>query len=419
MIARYTGKTKCPVCHGTRLKKEATYVKINNRSITELVDMPISELKVYFDHLQLSEHDKTIAARVLPDIHNRIDFLLDVGLGYLTLNRLSSSLSGGESQRINLATSLGSALVGSLYILDEPSIGLHSRDTDRLIQVLHRLRDIGNTVVVVEHDEDIIKAADEIIDVGPLAGRLGGEIVYQGTLKNLKKADTLTADYIYGKKNIPVPAKRRKSNRYILLSGATENNLKNIDVKIPLGIMTAVTGVSGSGKSTLIKTILVPALKKYYGDYSDRTGSFNRLSGDVDSIHGVEFIDQNPIGKSSRSNPVTYLKAWDDIRKIFADEKLSKLNGFKPAHFSFNVPGGRCEECQGEGIIKVEMQFMADVYLECEHCKGKRFKDEVLEVKYKGLNIYDILEMTVNQAVEFFSSGQVIVSAVSLANCKN
>ena len=405
MIARYTGKTKCPVCQGTRLKKEATYVKINNHSITELVDMPISELKVYFDNLQLSEHDKTIAARVLPDIHNRIDFLLDVGLGYLTLNRLSSSLSGGESQRINLATSLGSALVGSLYILDEPSIGLHPRDTDRLIQVLHRLRDIGNTVVVVEHDEDIIKAADEIIDVGPLAGRLGGEIVYQGTLKNLKKADTLTADYIYGKKSIPVPAKRRKSNRYILLSGATENNLKNIDVKIPLGIMTAVTGVSGSGKSTLIKTILVPALKKYYGDYSDCTGSFNRLSGDVDSIHGVEFIDQNPIGKSSRSNPVTYLKAWDDIRKIFADEKLSKLNGFKPAHFSFNVPGGRCEECQGEGIIKVEMQFMADVYLECEHCKGKRFKDEVLEVKYKGLNIYDILEMTVNQAVEFFSSG--------------
>ena len=405
MIARYTGKTKCPVCHGTRLKKEATYVKINNRSITELVDMPISELKIYFDNLQLSEHDKTIAARVLPDIHNRINFLLDVGLGYLTLNRLSSSLSGGESQRINLATSLGSALVGSLYILDEPSIGLHSRDTDRLIQVLHRLRDIGNTVVVVEHDEDIIKAADEIIDVGPLAGRLGGEIVYQGTLQNLKKADTLTADYIYVKKNIPVPAKRRKSNRYILLSGATENNLKNIDVKIPLGIMTAVTGVSGSGKSTLIKTILVPALKKYYGDYSDRTGSFNRLSGDVDFIHGVEFIDQNPIGKSSRSNPVTYLKAWDDIRKIFADEKLSKLNGFKPAHFSFNVPGGRCEECQGEGIIKVEMQFMADVYLECEHCKGKRFKDEVLEVKYKGLNIYDILEMTVNQAVEFFSSG--------------
>ncbi|MFO3729277.1 excinuclease ABC subunit UvrA [Butyricimonas muris] len=405
MIARYTGKTKCPVCHGTRLKKEATYVKINGRAITELVDMPITELKTFFDTLVLSEHDQVIAARVLPDIHNRINFLLDVGLGYLTLNRLSSSLSGGESQRINLATSLGSALVGSLYILDEPSIGLHSRDTDRLINVLHRLRDLGNTVVVVEHDEDIIKSADEIIDVGPLAGRLGGEIIFQGSLKELKKANTLTSDYIYGEKTIPVPAVRKKSERKIVLTGATENNLKNIDVTIPLGVMTAVTGVSGSGKSTLIKTILVPALKKYYGDYSDRTGSFNKLSGDIDMIRGVEFIDQNPIGKSSRSNPVTYLKAWDDIRKIYADEKLSKLNGFKPAHFSFNVPGGRCEECQGEGIIKVEMQFMADVYLECEHCKGKRFKDEVLEIKYKDKNIYDILEMTVNQAVEFFSSG--------------
>jgi len=405
MIARYTGKTKCPVCHGTRLKKEATYVKISGKAITELVDMPITELKTFFDSLNLSEHDQTIAARVLPDIHNRINFLLDVGLGNLTLNRLSSSLSGGESQRINLATSLGSALVGSLYILDEPSIGLHSRDTDRLIDVLHRLRDLGNTVVVVEHDEDIIKSADEIIDVGPLAGRLGGEIVFQGSLKELTKANTLTADYIYGKKSIPVPSVRKKSNRKIELSGATENNLKNIDVTIPLGIMTAVTGVSGSGKSTLIKTILVPALKKYYGDYSDRTGSFNKLSGDIDLVHGVEYIDQNPIGKSSRSNPVTYLKAWDDIRKIYADEKLAKLNGFKPAHFSFNVPGGRCEECQGEGIIKVEMQFMADVYLECEHCKGKRFKDEVLEIKYKDKNIYDILEMTVNQAVEFFSSG--------------
>lgn len=405
MIARYTGKTKCPVCHGTRLKKEATYVKINGRAITELVDMPITELKTFFDTLVLSEHDQVIAARVLPDIHNRINFLLDVGLGYLTLNRLSSSLSGGESQRINLATSLGSALVGSLYILDEPSIGLHSRDTDRLINVLHRLRDLGNTVVVVEHDEDIIKSADEIIDVGPLAGRLGGEIIFQGSLKELKKANTLTSDYIYGEKTIPVPAVRKKSERKIVLTGATENNLKNIDVTIPLGVMTAVTGVSGSGKSTLIKTILVPALKKYYGDYSDRTGSFNKLSGDIDMIRGVEFIDQNPIGKSSRSNPVTYLKAWDDIRKIYADEKLSKLNGFKPAHFSFNVPGGRCEECQGEGIIKVEMQFMADVYLECEHCKGKRFKDEVLEIKYKDKNIYYILEMTVNQAVEFFSSG--------------
>ena len=367
--------------------------------------MPITELSVFFNGLRLSEHDSLIAARVLPDIHNRIQFLLDVGLGYLTLNRLSSSLSGGESQRINLATSLGSALVGSLYILDEPSIGLHSRDTERLIGVLRRLRDLGNTVVVVEHDEDIIKAADRVIDVGPMAGRLGGKIVFDGTLKELKQADTLTADYLYGKKQIPVPIKRRTSNRQIVLSGATENNLKNITVTIPLNVMTAVTGVSGSGKSTLIKTILVPALKKHYDEYSDRTGSFDKLSGDLDAIHGVEFIDQNPIGKSTRSNPVTYLKAWDDIRKIFADQKLAKMNGFKPSYFSFNVPGGRCEECQGEGIIKVEMQFMADVYLECEHCKGKRFKEEVLEVKYRDKNIYDVLEMTVNQAVDFFSGG--------------
>ena len=374
MIARYTGKTRCPLCHGTRLKKEATYVKVGGKSITELVDMPITELGEFFNGLRLSEHDSLIAARVLPDIHNRIQFLLDVGLGYLTLNRLSSSLSGGESQRINLATSLGSALVGSLYILDEPSIGLHSRDTERLIGVLRRLRDLGNTVVVVEHDEDIIKAADRVIDVGPMAGRLGGKIVFDGTLKELKQADTLTADYLYGKKQIPVPIKRRTSNRQIVLSGATENNLKNITVTIPLNVMTAVTGVSGSGKSTLIKTILVPALKKHYDEYSDRTGSFDKLSGDLDAIHGVEFIDQNPIGKSTRSNPVTYLKAWDDIRKIFADQKLAKMNGFKPSYFSFNVPGGRCEECQGEGIIKVEMQFMADVYLECEHCKGNDSK---------------------------------------------
>ena len=405
MIARYTGKTRCPMCHGTRLRKEASYVKVGGKAITELVDMPISDLSAFFNGLRLSEHDQTIAARVLPDIHNRIQFLLDVGLGYLTLNRLSSSLSGGESQRINLATSLGSALVGSLYILDEPSIGLHSRDTERLIGVLRRLRDLGNTVVVVEHDEDIIRAADRVIDVGPLAGRLGGEIVFDGTLEELKKADTLTADYLNGRKRIPVPARRRTSTRKIVLSGATENNLKNITVEIPLNVMTAVTGVSGSGKSTLIKSILVPALKKYYDDYSDRTGSFDKLSGDLDAIRGVEFIDQNPIGKSTRSNPVTYLKAWDDIRKIFADQKLAKMNGFKPAYFSFNVPGGRCEECQGEGIIKVEMQFMADVYLECEHCKGKRFKEEVLEVKYRDKNIHDVLEMTVNQAVEFFSEG--------------
>ena len=405
MIARYTGKTKCPVCNGTRLKESANYVKISGRSLPELVELPITELKVFFDNLQLDEYQTKIADRILPDIRNRIEFLLDVGLGYLTLNRLSSSLSGGESQRINLATSLGSALVGSLYILDEPSIGLHSRDTERLIAVLKRLRDMGNTVVVVEHDEDIIKAADEVIDIGPNAGRLGGEVVFQGDMNKLKSASTLTADYIFGKRSIDVPARRRKPKGKITLTGATENNLKNISVDFPLGIMTAVTGVSGSGKSTLVKTILVPALKKYYGDYSDRTGSFDKLLGDMKSITGVEFIDQNPIGKSTRSNPVTYLKAWDDIRKIFADDKLSKNMGFKPSHFSFNVPGGRCEECQGEGIIKVEMQFMADVYLECEHCKGKRFKDDVLEIKYKDKNIYDILEMTVNQAVEFFSQG--------------
>ncbi len=404
MIARYTGKTKCPQCNGTRLKEEASYVKIGNKSVPELVEMPIVELKAFFDRLELNENQKQVAERILPDIRNRIGFLLEVGLGYLTLNRLSSTLSGGESQRINLATSLGSALVGSLYILDEPSIGLHSRDTARLIGVLKRLRDMGNTVVVVEHDEDIIKAADEVIDIGPYAGRLGGEVVFQGDRKALEAAHTLTADYLYGRKNIALPAKRRAWKKKITVTGATENNLKNLTVDIPLGIMTAVTGVSGSGKSTLIKSILVPALKKYYGDYSDPTGSFDRLTGDLKAICGVEFIDQNPIGKSTRSNPVTYVKAWDDIRKIFADEKAAKMQGFKPSHFSFNVPGGRCEECQGEGIIKVEMQFMADVYLECEHCKGKRFKEDVLEIKYKDKNIYDILEMTVNQAVEFFSA---------------
>lgn len=405
MIARYTGKTKCPVCHGTRLKAEASYVKIGGKSVAELVEMPVSELKVFFDDLSLSPTQSKVAERILPDIRNRLEFLLEVGLGYLTLNRLSSSLSGGESQRINLATSLGSALVGSLYILDEPSIGLHSRDTEQLIRVLKRLRDLGNTVIVVEHDEDIIKAADEVIDIGPQAGRLGGEVVFQGDMDKLKKTNTLTADYLFGPKNIEVPAQRRKWTKKLTISGATENNLKNITVDFPLQVMTAVTGVSGSGKSTLIKTILVPALKKYYGDYSDRTGSFDKLSGDLKAISGVEFIDQNPIGKSTRSNPVTYLKAWDDIRKIFADTQAAKLQGFKPSHFSFNVPGGRCEECQGEGIIKVEMQFMADVYLECEHCKGHRFKDDVLEITYKGKNIYEILEMTVNQAFEFFSSG--------------
>ena len=404
MIARYTGKTKCPLCHGTRLKVEAAYVKVGGKSVPELVDMSVSDLKDFFDHLELTPIQQQIAERILPDIRNRLEFLLEVGLGYLTLNRLSSSLSGGESQRINLATSLGSAVVGSLYILDEPSIGLHSRDTEQLIRVLKKLRDLGNTVIVVEHDEDIIKAADEIIDIGPLAGRLGGEVVFQGDMKQLKQANTLTADYIYGKRRIEVAKEKRTWNKKITISGATENNLKHITVSFPLKVMVAVTGVSGSGKSTLIKKILVPALKKYYGDYSDRTGSFDKLSGDLKAITGVEFIDQNPIGKSTRSNPVTYLKAWDDIRKIFADTQAAKLQGFKPSHFSFNVPGGRCEECQGEGIIKVEMQFMADVYLECEHCKGRRFKDDILDILYKDKNIYDILEMTVNQALDFFST---------------
>lgn len=405
MIARYTGKTVCPDCHGTRLKPEASYVKICGKSITELVEMPIGELKAFFDNLQLNTYQAKVAERILPEIQNRLEFLLEVGLGYLTLNRLSSTLSGGESQRINLATSLGSALVGSLYILDEPSIGLHSRDTNQLIQVLLKLRDLGNTVVVVEHDEDIIKAADEVIDIGPLAGYAGGEVVFQGNLEQLKAANTLTSDYLSGKQYIAVPKKRREWKKKITLSGATENNLKNLTIDFPLKVMTAVTGVSGSGKSTLIKTILVPALRKMLGGTPDYIGSYNQITGDLRYIKEVEFIDQNPIGKSTRSNPATYLKVWDDIRKLFADTQAARLQGFKPSHFSFNVPGGRCEECQGEGVIKVEMQFMADVYLECEHCKGRRFKDDILEIQYRGKNIYEVLEMTVNQAIEFFREG--------------
>ncbi len=365
--------------------------------------MPIHAVKEFFSNLALSPVQQKISERILPDIQNRLDFLLEVGLGYLTLNRLSSTLSGGESQRINLATSLGSALVGSLYILDEPSIGLHSKDTGRLIHVLKKLRDLGNTVLVVEHDEDIIKAADEVIDIGPLAGRLGGEVIFQGDMQQLQKANTLTADYIFHRKEIEVSNKRRPWKYKLTLSGATENNLKNIKVDFPLKVMTVITGVSGSGKSTLIKSILVPALQRYFGDTPAYIGSFDKVAGDLNQIAGIEFIDQNPIGKSSRSNPVTYLKAWDDIRKLFSDTQAAKIQGFKPSHFSFNVPGGRCEECQGEGIIKVEMQFMADVYLECEHCKGKRFKNDVLEILYNGKNIYDILEMTVNQALEFFA----------------
>ncbi|MDE5417148.1 excinuclease ABC subunit UvrA [Labilibaculum sp. DW002] len=403
MLSRYRGKTTCPDCRGTRLKKEAGYIKIEGMSIQDLVLMPLNQLKEFFQNLTLNQTNEKIASRLLIDINNRINFLSDVGLGYLTLNRLSSSLSGGESQRINLATSLGSSLVGSLYILDEPSIGLHSRDTELLIKVLRQLRDLGNTVIVVEHDEDIILAADELIDIGPYAGRLGGEVVFQGNLKELKSStDSLTAKYISKTMAIPVPETRKKWNNYIEILGARENNLKSLDIKFPLNTMTLVTGVSGSGKSSLIKTILYPALKKHYGGYSDKSGHFDALKGDLHMISNVEFVDQNPIGKSSRSNPVTYLKAYDEIRKLYAEQQASKYSGFKSAHFSFNIDGGRCDECQGEGIIKVEMQFMADVYLQCESCKGRRFKDDILDVRYREKNIHDILEMTVNEATEFF-----------------
>ncbi|RUT80068.1 excinuclease ABC subunit UvrA [Ancylomarina longa] len=407
MLSRYRGKTICPDCRGTRLKKEAGYIKIQNINIQDLVLMPINELLEFFSNLKLNENDAQIAKRILIEIKNRLQFLSDVGLSYLTLNRLSSSLSGGESQRINLATSLGSSLVGSLYILDEPSIGLHSRDTQLLIKVLKQLRDLGNTVIVVEHDEDIILAADELIDIGPYAGRLGGEIVFQGTLNELPKAkESLTSQYILGEKSIPLPKSRKKWNNFIEILGARENNLKGLNTKFPLNIMTVITGVSGSGKSSLIKTILYPALKKHYGGYSDKSGHFDALKGDLQLIKNVEFVDQNPIGKSSRSNPVTYLKAYDEIRKLFADQKASKYSGYKASHFSFNIDGGRCEECQGEGIIKVEMQFMADIYLQCESCKGRRFKDDILDIRYQTKNIHDILEMTVNEATEFFAKGK-------------
>jgi excinuclease ABC subunit A len=407
MLARYRGKTTCPDCRGTRLKKEASYVQVAGKSMQDLVLMPITELQDFFRGLSLTTHQQKVADRILKEIRNRLKFLLDVGLGYLTLNRLSNTLSGGESQRINLATSLGSSLVGSLYILDEPSIGLHPRDTERLIEVLKQLRDLGNTVVVVEHDEDIIRAADHIVDIGPLAGRHGGEIVYQGGHEALlEQTESLTAEYLTGKRNIPLPTHRRKWNQYIELRGARENNLKNIDVRFPLHTLTVVTGVSGSGKSSLVRGILAPVLSRQIDGVGDKPGKYDELRGDVSQIKHIEFVDQNPIGRSSRSNPVTYLKAYDEIRKIFAQQQLSKQNNFKASHFSFNTDGGRCEECQGEGFIKVEMQFMADVILECEHCGGQRFKDEVLEVKYRNKSIFDVLEMTVNEALEFFAAGK-------------
>ncbi len=407
MLARYRGKTTCPDCRGTRLKKEAGYVKVANTPIQELVLMPVNELRDFFTKLQLNDHELKIAKRILIEINSRLNFLCDVGLGYLTLNRLSSTLSGGESQRINLATSLGSSLVGSLYILDEPSIGLHPKDTERLINVLRKLQKIGNTVLVVEHDEEIIRAADEIIDIGPKAGVHGGELVFQGDHVQLLKAkNSLTADYLNGTQKIEIPKIRRKWTDYIEVIGARENNLKNITVKFPLNTITAVTGVSGSGKSTLVSKILYPGIAKLFGGFGEKTGQHDAIKGDHNRLTAVEFVDQNPIGKSSRSNPVTYLKAYDEIRKLYADLPAAKYQGFKPSHFSFNVDGGRCEECQGEGEINVEMQFMADVHLVCESCQGKRFKDEILEIEYRGKSIFDILEMTVNEAIEFFDSAK-------------
>lgn len=405
MLARYRGKTVCPDCHGTRLKKEASYVKVGGRSIIELVDMPIIKLKNFFDTLELDEHDEAVARRILAEINSRLSFILDVGLGYLTLNRLSNTLSGGESQRVNLSTSLGSSLVGSLYILDEPSIGLHSRDTDRLINVLGQLRDLGNTVIVVEHDEDIIRAADYLIDIGPGAGRLGGEIVYQGDLKDISSVESqsYTIKYLLGELTIETPASRRAWNNFIEVKGARENNLKGIDVKFPLNVLTVVTGVSGSGKSTLVRDIFYNAMKRHLDQAADRPGEHLGLEGDLDEIKHVEFVDQNPIGRSSRSNPVTYIKAYDDIRRLFADQQLSRQMGYTAGHFSFNTDGGRCDECKGDGTVTVEMQFMADLTLVCETCHGKRFKKEILDVTFAGKNIYDVLSLTVNQAVEFFT----------------
>jgi excinuclease ABC subunit A len=405
MLSRYRGKTICPECRGTRLRKDAQYVKVDGHSITDLVLMPLDQLLNFFENIHISDYEMEVARRLLLEIKNRLGFLCDVGLGYLTLNRLSSTLSGGESQRINLATSLGSSLVGSMYILDEPSIGLHPRDTQRLIKVLQRLKKLGNTVIVVEHDEEIMRQADQIIDIGPLAGVHGGEVVFSGTLTELLQNDqSLTAKYLNGKLSVPVPSIRRKSNDFIEATGCRENNLKDISVKIPLNIFTVITGVSGSGKSSLVRQILYPAFKRHLGGYSEKTGKYDVLQGDLKRIEAVEFVDQNPIGRSSRSNPATYVKAYDEIRSLYSNQQLAKVRGYKPGFFSFNVEGGRCEECEGEGVVKIEMQFMADIYLTCEACGGKRFKDEVLDVKFKDKNIADILDMTINQAVDFFGN---------------
>jgi excinuclease ABC subunit A len=406
MLSRYRGKTKCTTCKGKRLRKEANYITIGGSTISELVDLSIKRLIPFFKELSLSEYDQKVAKRLLIEINNRLAFLSDVGLDYLTLNRNSATLSGGESQRINLATSLGSSLVGSMYILDEPSIGLHPKDTERLIKVLKNLRDLGNTVIVVEHDEDIMKAADRIIDIGPEAGTFGGELVAEGTFDEILKADSLTAKYLNGQLEIAVPKNRRKSNNFIEIKGARENNLQNIDVVFPLESLTVITGVSGSGKSTLVKKILFPAMQKKLEGIGDKAGQFSEITGSFSHIKHIEYVDQNPIGRSSRSNPVTYIKAYDDIRDLYAKEKLSKVRGYQAKHFSFNVDGGRCETCKGEGSINVEMVFMADVSLPCETCGGKRFKKEVLEVSFEGKNIDDILTMTIDDAITFFAENK-------------
>ena len=407
MLSRYRGKTKCKTCHGKRLRVEANFVKVDNKSITDLVEMPLDKLAHFFKNIELNDHDNTIAKRLLIEINNRLAFLSNVGLDYLTLNRKSNTLSGGESQRINLATSLGSSLVGSMYILDEPSIGLHPKDTERLILVLKALRDLGNTVIVVEHDEDIMKEADQIIDIGPEAGTLGGEVVATGTFEEILKSNSLTAQYLNETLKIKVPKKRRTTKYNVEVIGARENNLKNINVNFPLGMLTVITGVSGSGKSTLVKKIVYPALQKALTGFGEKPGQFSELKGNYSNVKHIEFVDQNPIGRSSRSNPVTYIKAYDDIRALYSKQKLSTIRNYQPKHFSFNVDGGRCETCKGEGEVTIEMQFMADVHLECETCKGKRFKKEVLEVTFADKNIDDILNLTIDDAITFFDENHV------------
>jgi excinuclease ABC subunit A len=417
MLSRYRGRTTCPECRGSRLRKDASYVKVNGKSITDLVLMPITQVLPFFRDIELTEHERNVADRLVIEVANRLGYLERVGLGYLTLNRLSNTLSGGESQRINLATSLGSALVGSMYILDEPSIGLHPKDSEQLIGVLRTLQQLGNTVIVVEHEEEMMRAADQLIDIGPEAGSGGGNLMFQGTFDELaERGDTYTAKYLSGRMEVPVPAQRRKWRNAIELIGARENNLKNLSVKVPLGVMTVVTGVSGSGKSTLIKKILAPAMQKLHGSSSESTGKFDKLAGDYNKIKHVEFVDQNPIGKSSRSNPVTYVKAYDAIRTLYADQPLAKARGFKPSHFSFNIEGGRCEVCQGEGQVKIEMQFMADIYLTCESCHGHRFKQDILDIKYKEKSISEVLDMTIADSIDFFADQPKIIEKMRPLN---